>query len=52
MFALRDEGVLDTKLTNDQITDKYTKAVGSGLLKTFSKMGYFNITVIFRRTNF
>lgn len=39
MFALRDEGVLDTKLTNDQITDKYTKAVGSGLLKTFSKMG-------------
>ena len=39
MFALRDEGVLDTKLTNEQITNKYTKAVGSGLLKTFSKMG-------------
>lgn len=39
MFGLRDEGVLDSTLTNDQITDKYTKAVGSGLLKTFSKMG-------------
>lgn len=39
MFALRDEGVLDSKLSDDQITDKYIKAVGSGLLKTFSKMG-------------
>ncbi|MFT6918242.1 MAG: glutamate synthase (NADPH/NADH) large chain [Cognaticolwellia sp.] len=39
MYGLRDEGVLDSQLSNDQITDKYTKAVGSGLLKTFSKMG-------------
>ena len=39
MYGLRDEGVLDTKLSNQQISDKYTKAVGSGLLKTFSKMG-------------
>ncbi|PCC10301.1 glutamate synthase large subunit [Pseudoalteromonas sp. JB197] len=39
MYGLRDEGVLDTNLTNEQITQKYTKAVGSGLLKTFSKMG-------------
>jgi len=39
MFALRDEGVLDSKLSDQQITKKYTAAVGSGLLKTFSKMG-------------
>ena len=39
MYGLRDEGVLDGQLSNEQITDKYTKAVGSGLLKTFSKMG-------------
>ncbi len=39
IFALRDEGVLDNTLSDQQITDKYIKAVGSGLLKTFSKMG-------------
>jgi glutamate synthase (NADPH/NADH) large chain len=39
MYGLRDEGVLDRQLSNAQITEKYTKAVGSGLLKTFSKMG-------------
>ncbi|MCW8865640.1 MAG: glutamate synthase large subunit [Colwellia sp.] len=39
MFALRNDGVLDTQLSDAQIVDKYTKAVGSGLLKTFSKMG-------------
>ena len=39
MFSLRDEGVLDKNLSNEQITQKYTNAVGSGLLKTFSKMG-------------
>ncbi len=39
MYGLRDEGVLNKNLTNQQITEKYTKAVGSGLLKTFSKMG-------------
>jgi len=39
MFALRNDGVLDSTLTDDQVVEKYTKAVGSGLLKTFSKMG-------------
>ncbi|MEI6894342.1 MAG: glutamate synthase large subunit [Colwellia sp.] len=39
MYGLRDEGVLDKALSNEQITAKYTAAVGSGLLKTFSKMG-------------
>jgi len=39
MYGLRDEGVLDSNLSNTQIVDKYTNAVGSGLLKTFSKMG-------------
>ena len=39
MYGLRDEGVLDSKLTDDDIVAKYTAAVGSGLLKTFSKMG-------------
>lgn len=39
MFGLRDEGVIDSKLSNEQIIKKYTYAVGSGLLKTFSKMG-------------
>ena len=39
MYGLRDEGVLNSELSNEQITAKYTAAVGSGLLKTFSKMG-------------
>ena len=39
MYGLRDEGILDSKLSDSQITAKYTAAVGSGLLKTFSKMG-------------
>lgn len=39
MYGLRDEGILNKDLTNDQIVAKYTAAVGSGLLKTFSKMG-------------
>jgi len=39
MYGLRDEGVLDSKLTDEEIVAKYTAAVGSGLLKTFSKMG-------------
>jgi len=39
MFELRDKDVIDAKLSDQQITDKYIKAVGSGLLKTFSKMG-------------
>ena len=39
MYGLRDEGVLDSRLSDEQIIAKYTAAVGSGLLKTFSKMG-------------
>ena len=39
MFALRNEGVIDSQLSDQQIVNKYIKAVGSGLLKTFSKMG-------------
>ena len=39
LFELRDEGVVDEKLSNGQLTAKYVKAVNSGLLKIFSKMG-------------
>jgi len=39
LFKLRDEGVVNSDLSNDQLIAKYTKAVGSGLLKIFSKMG-------------
>ena len=39
IFNLRDDGVLNSQFSDQQIIDKYTKAVGSGLLKTFSKMG-------------
>lgn len=39
LYKLRDEGVVDANLSNDQLVAKYTKAVGSGLLKIFSKMG-------------
>ncbi len=36
---LRDQGVVDPSLSDEQVFDKYTKAVNSGLLKIFSKMG-------------
>ncbi|OUS29228.1 glutamate synthase subunit alpha [Gammaproteobacteria bacterium 45_16_T64] len=39
MYALRDESVIKSDLTNEQVVDKYVKAVSSGLLKIFSKMG-------------
>lgn len=39
MYELRDEGVVSSSLSNQQVVAKYTKAVGSGLLKIFSKMG-------------
>ncbi|MFT4822789.1 MAG: glutamate synthase (NADPH/NADH) large chain [Halioglobus sp.] len=39
LYALRDEGVVNPKLSNEKLIAKYTKAVGSGLLKIFSKMG-------------
>ncbi len=37
--ALRDQSVVDPLLTDDELFEKYTKAVNSGLLKIFSKMG-------------
>ena len=37
--VMRDEGVLDSNLADTDLLKKYTKAVGSGLLKIFSKMG-------------
>jgi glutamate synthase (NADPH/NADH) large chain len=39
LFELRNEGVVNADLSNEQVTEKYIKAVGSGLLKIFSKMG-------------
>ncbi|MBD1389695.1 glutamate synthase large subunit [Neiella sp. HB171785] len=36
---MRNEGVVDPELSDSQVLAKYTKAVGSGLLKIFSKMG-------------
>ena len=36
---MRSEGVVDPELSDSQLFNKYTKAVGSGLLKIFSKMG-------------
>lgn len=39
LYHLRDEGIVGADLSNEQIVGKYIKAVGSGLLKIFSKMG-------------
>ncbi|MEH6548831.1 MAG: glutamate synthase large subunit [Pseudomonadales bacterium] len=39
MYEMRDEGVIESSLSNGQIREKYIKAIGSGLLKIFSKMG-------------
>ena len=39
LYGLRDEGVVDSELSNEEIVAKYIEAVGSGLLKIFSKMG-------------
>jgi len=39
LYAMRDEGTLESALTNDQLLQRYCKAVNSGLLKIFSKMG-------------
>ncbi|MBW8190255.1 glutamate synthase large subunit [Neiella marina] len=36
---MRNEGVIDPELSDSQVLSKYIKAVGSGLLKIFSKMG-------------
>lgn len=39
MYELRNEDVIKGTLTNQEITKKYIKAINSGLLKIFSKMG-------------
>ncbi|MFT7681589.1 MAG: glutamate synthase (NADPH/NADH) large chain [Moritella dasanensis] len=39
LYSLRDDGVINPKFSNDVVVAKYIKAVGSGLLKIFSKMG-------------
>ena len=39
LYELRDAGVIEAQLSNEQIVAKYIKAVSSGLLKIFSKMG-------------
>ncbi|MFT5610748.1 MAG: glutamate synthase (NADPH/NADH) large chain [Polaribacter sp.] len=39
LYELRDAAVVDASLSNEQIVAKYIKAVSSGLLKIFSKMG-------------
>ncbi|MFT5506921.1 MAG: glutamate synthase (NADPH/NADH) large chain, partial [Gammaproteobacteria bacterium] len=39
LYELRDAAVIKADLSNHQIVDKYVKAIGSGLLKIFSKMG-------------
>ena len=39
LYELRDSGIVNADLSNQQIVAKYTKAVNSGLLKIFSKMG-------------
>ena len=36
---LKDQGVIDPLLTNEEVFYRYAKAVNSGLLKIFSKMG-------------
>ncbi|MGL1958205.1 MAG: glutamate synthase large subunit [Colwellia sp.] len=39
LVDLRNNGSISADLSDDQLFAKYTKAVGSGLLKIFSKMG-------------
>lgn len=39
LYVLRDEGVVDAGLSDEQLIAKYIKAISSGLLKIFSKMG-------------
>ncbi len=39
LFEMRRQGSFDSSLSEQQVLDQYIKAVGSGLLKIFSKMG-------------
>ncbi len=39
LMELRNDGVINAELTDQQVFDAYAKAVDSGLLKIFSKMG-------------
>nr|MBE5725833.1 putative glutamate synthase 1 [Cucujiformia] len=37
--SLRDQGVLDTSLTDDNICQNYTQAINTGIFKVMAKMG-------------
>ncbi|OMH26275.1 glutamate synthase large subunit [Motiliproteus sp. MSK22-1] len=39
LLELRNEGIVNAELSDNQVFDRYIKAVNSGLLKIFSKMG-------------
>ncbi|RCU52772.1 glutamate synthase large subunit [Corallincola holothuriorum] len=39
LLELRNDGVIKSEFSDQQVFDKYVKAVNSGLLKIFSKMG-------------
>ena len=39
LLELRNDGIVNAQLTDSQVFEKYIKAVNSGLLKIFSKMG-------------
>ncbi len=39
LIEMRDEGIVKAALSDSELFGKYIKAVGSGLLKIFSKMG-------------
>ncbi|TXR51425.1 glutamate synthase large subunit [Reinekea thalattae] len=39
LLELRNEDIIDSELTDTEVFDRYAKAVSSGLLKIFSKMG-------------
>ncbi|WP_406608720.1 glutamate synthase large subunit [Agarivorans sp. JK6] len=39
LLDMRDQAIIESSLSNDEVVERYTKAVNSGLLKIFSKMG-------------
>lgn len=39
LLEMRNDGVLDPQMSDEKVIQRYTKAVNSGLLKIFSKMG-------------
>ncbi|MDO6575096.1 glutamate synthase central domain-containing protein, partial [Staphylococcus pasteuri_A] len=36
---MRDQAIIDSSMSNDDVISRYSNAVNSGLLKIFSKMG-------------